>query len=178
MQSEKKEEEGSTTEEPEHLVCPITRVMYQDPVFLVASGQTYEMSAIEKHLEESDVDPITRVFTEGTLPVLQTNWGMRKAVEFWLKEHPNRTPNGWNERTLLTPKILQKPDKNTIASMISDILKQFSPFVLSVFDIRKKMNELPSMKNVLLHEMEIRDAAMILVSMDKAIIIGDKVKLV
>ena len=32
--------------EPEELVCPITRTMFRDPVIVVGSGHTYELSLI------------------------------------------------------------------------------------------------------------------------------------
>jgi hypothetical protein len=32
--------------EPEELMCPITRTIFRDPVFVVDSGHTYERSAI------------------------------------------------------------------------------------------------------------------------------------
>jgi hypothetical protein len=39
-----------STMEPVHLLCPITRVMYRDPVFVAESGNTYEREAIEGFL--------------------------------------------------------------------------------------------------------------------------------
>ena len=35
--------------EPEVLLCPITRTMFRDPVFVFESGHTYERSAILSH---------------------------------------------------------------------------------------------------------------------------------
>ena len=46
--------------EPEHLVCPITLFMFRDPV-MTTTGQTYERSAIEKHLQTKTTDPLTGV---------------------------------------------------------------------------------------------------------------------
>ena len=39
-----------STMEPVHLLCPITRVMYRDPVFVAESGNTYKREAIEGFL--------------------------------------------------------------------------------------------------------------------------------
>ena len=39
--------------EPEVLMCPITRTMFRNPVFVVDSGHTYERSAILSHFERS-----------------------------------------------------------------------------------------------------------------------------
>ena len=47
--------------EPEVLLCPITRVMFRDPVMVVDSGHTYERSAILSHFERNGAkDPLTR----------------------------------------------------------------------------------------------------------------------
>ena len=35
--------------EPEELLCPITRTVFRDPVFVLESGHTYERSAILSH---------------------------------------------------------------------------------------------------------------------------------
>ena len=39
--------------EPEVLMCPITRTMFRDPVFVFDSGHTYERSAILSHFERN-----------------------------------------------------------------------------------------------------------------------------
>jgi len=47
-------------EEPEpELVCPITHTIMKDPVILVATGQSYEKTAIEEWLKKHDTDPLT-----------------------------------------------------------------------------------------------------------------------
>ena len=87
--------------EPDHLLCPITREMFRDPVFLVGSGHTYERKAIERHLRSSQFDPISNI------PVMSkqliTNWSMRSAVEACLDENPGVTPDGWTSREMLPP---------------------------------------------------------------------------
>ena len=46
--------------EPEELMCPITRTVFRDPVFVVDSGHTYERSAILAHVERNGAkDPLT-----------------------------------------------------------------------------------------------------------------------
>jgi len=42
-----------------NLECPITGELMIDPVMLVATGQTYEKSAIQKWLEKETTDPLT-----------------------------------------------------------------------------------------------------------------------
>ena len=91
-------------EEPDHLLCPITRVMFRDPVMLVESGHTYERAAIEQHLQDHRTDPLTRDRI-GAAPV--TNRAMRNAVEAWLNENPCITPDGWKSREMPPPQRAQ-----------------------------------------------------------------------
>jgi len=49
-------------DEPEELLCPITRSMFRDPVVLFDSGHTYERSAILSHFDRNGAkDPLTQV---------------------------------------------------------------------------------------------------------------------
>ena len=83
-------------EEPDHLLCPITHVMFRDPVVLLGSGNTYEREAIERHLESSDIDPRSNVKIQSKQ--LVTNRAIRHAVGAWLDENPGITPDGWDTR--------------------------------------------------------------------------------
>jgi leucine-rich repeat protein SHOC2 len=59
--------------EPEVLMCPITRTMFRDPVFVFDSGHTYERSAILSHFERNGAkDPLTRRALSSTK--VMTNW--------------------------------------------------------------------------------------------------------
>ena len=88
--------------EPEELMCPITRTMFRDPVFVVDSGHTYERSAILSHFERNGAkDPLTRRALSSTK--VMTNWAMRNVVQAWLDKHPGVTPDGWESRELLEP---------------------------------------------------------------------------
>ena len=88
--------------EPEELMCPITRTMFRDPVFVVDSGHTYERSAILSHFERNGAkDPLTRRALSSTK--VMTNWAMRNVVQAWLDKHPGVTPDGWDSRELLEP---------------------------------------------------------------------------
>ena len=46
------------SEIPKEFLCPITLSIMRDPV-LMSDGQTYERSAIEKHLQASPLSPLT-----------------------------------------------------------------------------------------------------------------------
>jgi len=70
--------------EPEVLMCPITRTMFRDPVFVFDSGHTYERSAILSHFERNGAkDPLTRRALSSTK--VMTNWAMRNVVQDWLR---------------------------------------------------------------------------------------------
>ena len=86
--------------EPDHLLCPITREMFRDPVMVMESGHTYERKAIERHLQNDRTDPLTRARID-TAPV--TNMNTRNAVQAWLDENPGITPDGWSSREMLPP---------------------------------------------------------------------------
>ena len=88
--------------EPEVLMCPITRTVFRDPVFVFDSGHTYERSAILSHFERNGAkDPLTRRALSSTK--VKTNWAMRNVVQDWLDKHPSVTPDGWDSRELLEP---------------------------------------------------------------------------
>ena len=88
--------------EPEVLMCPITRTMFRDPVFVVDSGHTNERSAILSHFERNGAKaPLTRRALSSTK--VMTIWAMRNVVQAWLEKHPGVTPDGWDSRELLEP---------------------------------------------------------------------------
>ena len=97
------------SDEPEELMCPITRTMFRDPALVIDSGQTYERRAIRSHVRQSRsggvnrrvVDPVTRTPLFDTRTVV--NWVARKCVEAWLQRNPGRTPEGWDDRELPPP---------------------------------------------------------------------------
>ena len=88
--------------EPEVLMCPITRTVFRDPVFVFDSGHTYERSAILSHFEHNGAkDPLTNCALSSAK--VMTNWAMRNVVQDWLDKHPGVTPDGWDSRELLEP---------------------------------------------------------------------------
>ena len=88
--------------EPEELLCPITRTVFRDPVFVFDSGHTYERIAILSHFDRNGAkDPLTRLALSSTK--VKTNWAMRNVVQAWLDKHPGVTPDGWDSRELLEP---------------------------------------------------------------------------
>jgi ankyrin repeat protein len=100
--------------EPDHLLCPITRDMFRDPVILIESGHTYEKAAIQHHLRLRRTDPRTNVRVQSI--ALSTNMAIRMAVDAWLADNPGVTPDGWDSRELLAPSLRQhRPTLHTCA---------------------------------------------------------------
>ena len=110
--------------EPDHLHCPITQVMFKDPVMLVSSGHTYERQAILRHLTLFNSDPVTNRNIKNNTIVI--NWVVRKSVEQWLDNHPAVIPSGWKDRCVSPPAdhtILQEYVRYGIVPRINDIIR-------------------------------------------------------
>ena len=90
-------------EEPEDLTCPITKLMFRDPVFVAGSGNTYERDAIETFWRDrrDRRDPLTNARLKNAN--LFTNWTKRREVDAWLTRHPTQTPEGWTSRAAPPP---------------------------------------------------------------------------
>lgn len=82
----------------DHLYCPITRLMFRDPVILVDSGHTYESDAIIQHFKKNGYfDPLTRNRINSN-PTVVTNYVARMGVQAWLDNNPTLIPEGWPNR--------------------------------------------------------------------------------
>ena len=66
---------------PDHLLCPITRDLFVDPVILVETGQTYERSMIARWLYTNKTDPISNM--ELKTKKLVPNIALRHSVAEW-----------------------------------------------------------------------------------------------
>ena len=106
--------------EPDDLLCPITRVMFRDPVMLTSSGITFERDAIEKWLSNGNrTCPVTKktIALNGTC----TNFIARRWVDRWLSENPDRMPEGWETREMLSPAQQPQPE----AKSDLDVLREW-----------------------------------------------------
>ena len=104
---------SSSIDEPEHLLCPITRAMFRDPVFVPASGNTYERAAVARFWSGSSRarDPLTNATLRSRS--VYTNWDKRREVADWLTANPTTTPSGWDSRTPPAPeKWLDGPERD------------------------------------------------------------------
>eukprot|EP00397_Hematodinium_sp_SG-2012_P035235 GEMP01037882.1.p1 GENE.GEMP01037882.1~~GEMP01037882.1.p1 ORF type:complete len:292 (+),score=60.02 GEMP01037882.1:77-952(+) len=98
--------EDATLEPPDTLCCPITLLLFRDPV-VVATGFTYERQAITRYWQNSTgrgaTCPKTNLRVDPCRVI--TNWAVRAAVERWLDDNPSYNPEGWETRELLpTPR--------------------------------------------------------------------------
>ena len=66
---------------PDHLLCPITRELFVDPVILVDTGQSYERSMITRWLHTNRTDPVSNI--ELRTKKLVPNIALRHCVELW-----------------------------------------------------------------------------------------------
>ena len=68
---------------PANFRCPITMEIFEDPVILVQTGQTYERVALLQALEQRpQVDPLTNATFEGE-PQLIGNIALRGSIKEW-----------------------------------------------------------------------------------------------
>jgi len=100
-----------SVEDPEHLLCPITFALFRDPVVVVASGNTYERSAILAHWERRGWvhDPLSN--EELDRDEIVTNWGKRREVQAHLATRgPGFVPEGWDCCEMLLPPASEEPE--------------------------------------------------------------------
>lgn len=105
--------------EPDHLLCPITRVMFKDPVFNEA-GNTYERVAIVELWKRRDdyFDPLFNrdLKTGGLWP----NWDKRRAIQDFLAKYRTYVPEGWESREVPTVPVEEKTTKEgSLTSLIA-----------------------------------------------------------
>lgn len=74
----------NTEELLSYLRCPITNLIFRDPV-LAEDGEFYELMAIKRHLDKSNISPVTGERMGSTLLKAQTLCKMTKS---FLKLHP------------------------------------------------------------------------------------------
>lgn len=84
--------------EPDWLMCPLSGVMYREPVINVL-GNTYELSMYRQAMSLRSVDPLTNqpLPCQNGAPYVP-NRAMRDAVEYFLRGHPDYVPEGWPSR--------------------------------------------------------------------------------
>lgn len=102
-----------TVDEPEALICPITFMIFQDPV-VVQSGNTYERAAIEEYWKQVDClrDPLTnQILSTGAL---FPNLDKRREVVAFLQGRPGYTPRGWTSSEPPSPQAVSLPQPSPL----------------------------------------------------------------
>lgn len=91
--------------EPQELLCPITHIMFRDPVIVPEAGRTFEREGIESFWLKSGrvVDPLSNRALKRR--ELFTNWDKRGEVQAFLDQHLGYVPAGWEDRVV--PSALQ-----------------------------------------------------------------------
>ena len=74
-------------EPPDHLRCPISCDLFDDPVLLSQTGHTYDRVSIERWLRQKSppTDPASNVELHSTATV--PNWALRDAVNEWCAQN-------------------------------------------------------------------------------------------
>lgn len=92
-----------------HTKCPITHLIFLNPVLLHGDGITYEKQALEKWLKINKKSPMTgKIIKETTFSV---NYSMKHVVEEYLKNNPNEKINQYVEESPI--------DNNTIYNILT-----------------------------------------------------------
>merc|ERR1712113_143375 len=68
-------------EEPDEFCCPISYELFEDPVIVTVSGQTYERKAIEEYIRKEQQDPIT--LQKAEMKHIVPNRIMKIIVDKW-----------------------------------------------------------------------------------------------
>lgn len=113
--------------EPSNLVCPLTHLMFRDPVFVVEFGNTYEHSALIRFWDTSTRqnqkprDPYTNCEISDTAAVY-TNWSMRRDVQEYLStQGGDYIPYGWPDREMpRVPKTAQRNYNSSVCQKVSN----------------------------------------------------------
>lgn len=118
-------------DEPESLLCPITRSMFRDPAFVAESGNTYERDALYKFWDLSSRararDPLTNEVLKSR--AVYTNWDKRREVAAWLDAHPGVVPSGWVSRETPPPRRDegQRTNASRPSSWLARALGNYAP---------------------------------------------------
>ncbi|CAN1314976.1 Putative E3 ubiquitin-protein ligase LIN-1 [Linum perenne] len=122
---------------PKDFVCPITGMLFNDPVTL-ETGQTYERKAIQEWLQTgNETCPITRQpLSANSLP--KTNYVLKRLITSWKEQHPdlahadnNRPPQ--QRATRFGPNsvlgVSNSPTSVLSQAAIDSIINKLQPFV-------------------------------------------------
>jgi hypothetical protein len=70
---------------PQELCCPISEDLFEDPVLLIESGQTYDRKSLERWFKERNTCPLTGKTLKSTQTV--PNFAVKGLVDAWRQAH-------------------------------------------------------------------------------------------
>lgn len=130
---------SSGEDPPETLCCPITLLLFRDPV-VISTGFTYERAAINtywaKALHSGPRCPRTNLSVDPSKVI--TNWAVRAAVEKWLDDHPAYSPAGWETRELLPTPRRRSSNKSDFNETITRMREQVNEMELLARDCARE----------------------------------------
>eukprot|EP00759_Apiculatamorpha_spiralis_P041556 PhF_6_TR40182/c1_g1_i2/m.59591 len=93
---------------PDEFLCPITLMVMKDPV-VASDGQTYERTAIQQWLSESQTSPLTRQpMINGEM---RSNNVIKEKIDSHLKSLKSTTDEAFEARVILTCDIFKQLDR-------------------------------------------------------------------
>ena len=111
-------------DEPAELLCPITGLMFRDPV-VILTGHTYERTALTEYWRRRPLlNPMGSDRVESAKMIC--NFGCRQAVDAWLARHPDVLPGGWETRDISSDSRLSQPQLDALAVSIEAAYKRAS----------------------------------------------------
>ena len=118
---------------PQELCCPISEDLYEDPVLLIESGQTYDRRSIEKWLKQRNTCPLTG--KELTSQQLVPNFAVKGLVDAWRQAHmPITAPSAENGATKQYPEIFSGSPQDR-AGQLSAALSHIRSPSMKVFPL-------------------------------------------
>ena len=121
--------------------CPISYQIFNEPVIL-SDGQTYEKMEIDRWLKTNDTSPLTgnKLKTKD----YSINYSIKNLVNIYLKDHPDKISEQYDEKPKSKPKSKSKSKINEKICKV-DTLDTFYKFstdeILNKFDIINKIEK-------------------------------------
>jgi len=130
----------SVVEPPESLCCPITLLLFRDPV-IISTGFTYERSAIHTYWEKKGLRsgprcPKTNLIVDPSKVI--TNWAVRASVEKWLDDNLAYVPAGWETRELLPTPRRRSSNKDDFNETLNRMREQVNEMELLARDCARE----------------------------------------
>ena len=111
-------------DEPAELLCPITGLLFRDPV-MILTGHTYERTALTEYWRRRPLlNPMGSDHVASAKMIC--NFGCRQAVDAWLARHPDVLPGGWETRDISSDSRFSQPQLDELAVSIEAAARRAS----------------------------------------------------